>query len=118
MPVECCKILILFHFEQHGSDSGGSTTKEDDEEDLNMDEMMGVQPKQEKTTPTSVSPQTRNNMEHNTHDYSCSQDTLPEEETEMDESMEDSPPTLSSSMTSSEPIPIRYLLRIYILSAS
>lgn len=100
---------------QHGSDSGGSTTKEDEEEDLNMDEMMGVQPKQEKTTPTSVSSRSGNKIDHHTHDYLCSQDTVPEEETDMDESMEDSPPTLSSSMTSSEPIPIRYLLRIHTL---
>ncbi|XP_059471546.1 inositol hexakisphosphate and diphosphoinositol-pentakisphosphate kinase 2 isoform X6 [Neocloeon triangulifer] len=72
---------------KQGSDSGGSTTKEEDEEDLNMDEMMGVQPKQDKVTPTP--------------------DALAEEDNEFDEAADELSCSSSSILRSSEPIPIR-----------
>ncbi|XP_065338404.1 inositol hexakisphosphate and diphosphoinositol-pentakisphosphate kinase 2 isoform X3 [Cloeon dipterum] len=73
---------------QQGSDSGGSTTKEDEEEDeFELDEMMGIQTKKDKTTPTP--------------------DIFAEEDTEVEDTYEDLPPSLSSSMKSSEPIPIK-----------
>ncbi|CAB3364584.1 Hypothetical predicted protein [Cloeon dipterum] len=73
---------------QQGSDSGGSTTKEEEEEDeFELDEMMGIQTKKDKTTPTP--------------------DIFAEEDTEVEDTYEDRPPSLSSSMKSSEPIPIK-----------
>jgi len=72
-----------------GSDSGASTTKEDEEEDLNMDEMMGVQPKQDKSA--------------------SAQESVPEEEVDIEEPMEEGLYSSSPNVKTSEPIPIRFV---------